>query len=57
MNERVCLDCAQPGEFGVVTDDGTMHGWLCSTCEDRRRLKQMGWRRRLKRLVRSMLGI
>jgi hypothetical protein len=57
MNERVCLDCAQPGEFAVVTDDGTMHGWLCSTCEDRRRLKQMGWRRRLKRLVRSVLGI
>jgi hypothetical protein len=54
---RPCLDCAGAGDLPLVYETGEMHGWLCRYCEDKRRRKRMGWKRRVSIRVRRWLQV
>jgi hypothetical protein len=56
-NLHPCLDCGQPGQFPLVYATGEMYGWACRRCDERRRRKRMGWRRRIARRLRHWLKI
>ena len=53
--DRLCLDCGQYGDYADMRVDGTLMGWICAWCDYQRRLKRMGWRRRLKHHLRRHL--
>jgi hypothetical protein len=55
---RTCVDCGStPADLPSVDEAGGFEGWLCESCERKRRFRQMGWSRRCSRRIRRWLQL
>jgi hypothetical protein len=52
-SERSCIDCGgTPADFAILDDAATFGGWICESCDRRRRRRRLGWSRRVRHRVR-----
>jgi hypothetical protein len=52
---RHCHECGRAADHAHLNQDGTFDAWYCHACDQKRRQKRMGWRRRTKRRLRRTL--
>jgi hypothetical protein len=52
VNARPCIDCGAPAEWAFIDEAGELLGWICDSCDAKRRRRRMGWRRRVRMRVR-----